>query len=339
MADASRQESGTRLADDLRRIRESKKLSLQDLNNQTKIPVALLTAFEQTALFDHEQFNRVYLRSVVRSYAAAVGISVERSADALDAAFDGAYDGDLGREYLGDAPLPEKPLPAPPRLAEERPSVPGRRIREDDPPKEKRAAVVPPPPAKRDPNADWTSTSPPSRRAATEKVEKGRARRSRNRRTSGVAGWIFAGVGVLLLGALIWFLVGRLGTDDRPADDQLAASDTVESMQADPTPPPVEQRPAVTLGDVMAFYVVAVDGVLDPVRVTVDDDLRRPYWLEHGDSMRFEAQERIVFEERLDRARITVEGYDYPMDRTDAQGRIVISREDARSFFDSGAAF
>jgi hypothetical protein len=338
MTDASRQDSGNRLARDLRRIRETRSLTLQDLNNETKIPVSLLKSFEETALFDHTQFNRVYLRSVVRTYAAAVQISPEGAADALESAFEGQYDGALGREYLGDAA--DEPPGAPSgRLADERPSVPGRGKREPDAAPREKAPQKPEekaPPRARDHDADWTSTSPPSgRKSPATPITPTPTKRRRKKSSGGGSGWIFAVVGMIVLGALIWFLVTVLGTNDEaPAD--LAAADTA-LVAPEPEPEPIQTRPAVTLGDVMEFHVIAQNDKLDPIRVTVDDDLRRPYWLEQGDSMRFEAQERIVIEELLDRARITVEGYDYPMDRRDDQGRLVITRDDARAFFDGGA--
>jgi transcriptional regulator with XRE-family HTH domain len=331
MSDALRQESGARLADQLRRIREARGLTLQDVNNETKIPVSLLTAFEKTALFDHEQFNRVYLRSVVRTYAAAIGIPGHRASEALDAAFEGTYADELAREYLGE----EAPAPPPQgaRLAEERPSVPSKRLREEEPPPTAKAAPPVRPSPKRDPDSDWTSTSPPSRRAAPEKEPKVRASKPRKRKGRDLSGWIFAVIGVALLGGLIFGLLSLFGGESTHRNDSVSAADTA-AVVAEPEPEPVQTQPAVTLGDVIEFYIVAASDKLDPVRVTVDNDLRRPFWLEQGDSLRFEAQERIVFEDRLDRARVTVEGYEYPMNRTDDQGRLSITREDARAFFD-----
>lgn len=334
MSDAHRQESGARLADQLRRIREARGLTLQDLNNETKIPLSLLNAFEETALFDHPQFNRVYLRSVVRTYASALGISGDRASEALDSAFEGTYANELAQEYLGEEPASTQPQGA--RLAEERPSVPSKRLREEE------AAAPPParkgsPPSRtssrRDPDADWTSTSPPSRKPPPEKVPRPRPAKPRKRNRRDASGWIFVVIGIALLGGLIFGLLSLFGGASDRLDDTVVAADTA-AVVAEPEPDLLQARPAVTLGDVIEFYVVAASDKLDPIRVTVDEDLRRPYWLEEGDSLRFEAQERIIFEERLDRARVTVEGYDYPMDRTDAQGRLSITREDAREFFD-----
>lgn len=331
MTDASRHEAGIRLAEDLRRIRESRALTVQDVNNETKIPVSLLIAFEKTALFDHDQFNRVYLRSVVRTYALAVNLPPERAADALEAAFSGTYQGELAREFLGDAPAAPTTTDKPvgPGPAEPRPAVPGRKQPEKKPPSPPAAAKEP---VEKKPDPDWSATSPPSARRIPEKKPKPRAKRPSSR-SSGSAAWLFVVGGIVVLGALIWLLLSVLGTGERTPRDTGAVVDTAQ-VEPEPVTEPVETRPRVTLGDVMVFYVVAEHDKLDPVRVTVDDDVRRPYWLEHGDSLRFEAQEQIVFEELLDRVRVTVEGYDFPTDRRDDQGRLVISRETARAFFD-----
>lgn len=360
MTDATRHEAGLRLAEDLRNIRESRMLTIQDVNNETKIPVSVLTAFEKTALFDQEQFNRVYLRSVIRSYAAVVRIPAEVAAEALEAAFEGTYDGSLGREYGSGASSQEKRESktsdpgtedsATTRLAEERPSVPGRGRKEQPseevPPaaktpetkKQTKEEIQPPfvaPASKRSPDADWTTTSPPSRRPPKEPKKKSSKPRSERpvKQRGGSAGWMFVVVGIIALAAIIWVLASVVGGGDRMPEEPTAAVDA-EAVDPEPTPEPVEQRPVVTLGDVMEFYVIAEDGVLDPIRVTVDNDVRRPYWIEQGDSMRFEAQERIVFEELLDRIRLTIEGHDFPTDRRDDQGRIVVTRETARAYFD-----
>src|SRR5690625_814957 len=102
MNQESRLESGANLARDLRRIRESRNISIDELNIQTKIPRTLLASFEERVLFDHDQFNRVYLRSFVRTYAATIGVSADIAVESLEAAAEGRYDGRLAREYLGE---------------------------------------------------------------------------------------------------------------------------------------------------------------------------------------------------------------------------------------------
>ena len=95
---------GRRFANDLRRIREAKGLTVEDLHHETKIPVSLIEDFEKTALVEHPQFNRVYLRSFVRTYAQVLGLEADLSLAALEDALDGRYDNALAIAYLGEKP-------------------------------------------------------------------------------------------------------------------------------------------------------------------------------------------------------------------------------------------
>jgi hypothetical protein len=89
------------------------------------------------------------------------------------------------------------------------------------------------------------------------------------------------------------------------------------------------------LGDTIDVRIIAARGAVDPIRVTVDDDLRRPYWIEFGDSMTFRPTTRIVMEELLDSVDVKLEGIEYPGNRRDEQGRIVITRDTIENYFDS----
>ena len=100
MADAPSTSSRSVFISDLRRIRESRALTLEGLHESTKIPLSVLEDFEETGLFDNPMFNRVYLRSLVRTYASYVGIPTKTMLEALDEALLDSYKGDLARLYL-----------------------------------------------------------------------------------------------------------------------------------------------------------------------------------------------------------------------------------------------
>ncbi len=124
---------------------------------------------------------------------------------------------------------------------------------------------------------------------------------------------------------MLWF-TSRPGP--APVEAPPPAPDTTV-VEAPPAPEPI------VLGDTMTVYVVAARGPLLRLRVKVDDDLRRPYWIEEGDSMLFRPVESIRFENprAVRRARITLEGFPYPVSPEDTL--IVITRADARAFLDS----
>jgi hypothetical protein len=116
-------------------------------------------------------------------------------------------------------------------------------------------------------------------------------------------------------------------------DTAAASVDTAALEQ----PMAASTQPMPALGDTMRVFVFAAMDRLDPIRVTVDDDLRRPYWLEQGDSMAFAPTNRIVVEEQLDDIQLKIEGIEYPTDRRDDLGRIVITRDSVRTYFASNA--
>jgi len=324
MNQESRLESGANLARDLRRIRESRNISIDELNIQTKIPRTLLASFEERVLFDHDQFNRVYLRSFVRTYAATIGVSADIAVESLEAAAEGRYDGRLAREYLGEE---VDYLPAAAESTTDDQGAAHAVSEENDPP------VEPTPVAIEDETdeSDWAATSPPSRKPTPPKPRVSRSP-SHSSRRSNAGSWVGIVFGVIVVGGIVWGLITVFGGggDFTSDGDTVAVVDTQEVDIAEPEAP----RPRVTLDESMVFYVVAESGPVDPIRVTVDDDLRRPYWIEEGDSMRFVANERIVFEERLDLIRLNLQGYNYPASARDDQGRIVVTREIAQQFFD-----
>lgn len=345
MPEDSSTASSRRLAVDLSRIREAHGVSLQALHDETKIPLGLIEAFEHSALLDHPQFNKVYLRSFVRTYAQVVEIDPDVALRALEDALEGRYDGSLAVTYLGEAPpAAAPPAPASPRgeqRQEAAPLPPATRpgtpsageetrtpaVRETETPVESTYISTTTETAVGR-ETDWTVQSPPAGVARDRS-----AAERRPVRRSGPPSWIWLVVlGVVVAGLAAWFLLV-----DRPEEAAVATPGTPAQTASRPDTAASGFTGAgialPELGDTLEVFVVADEGRLDPIRVTVDEDLRRPYWIEQGDSMRFGPTERIVVEELLDRVRITVEGVPYPTGRRDAQNRIVITRDSLRDYF------
>lgn len=97
------QRARERFSRDMRRLREDQGLSIKEVYDETRIAQTLIESFEEGRLYDHPNYNRVYLRSFVRAYGECVGISSERALSALDAALDGTYEGGLGSKATEDA--------------------------------------------------------------------------------------------------------------------------------------------------------------------------------------------------------------------------------------------
>ncbi len=400
-------EAGKRLARDMRRIREARNLTVDDLHHETKIPLGLIQAFEDTGLFDHPQFNRVYLRSFMRTYAQVVGVDADLALEALEEALAGRYSDALAAEYLGEgaetaasdaevaeggeatesgddaAKVGERPSPEaddpsradfkePTEDAPEGESLPGatemgsgiphdfdeelripplvsttgevaageeRRLREEDD-----SVVGESESEEQTYDADWASQSPPPGRrssaaiAAHRPIERSRTRTGRADIAPGAGrGWLVAAGIIVVAAAVIWLMISTLdGEPDVQAEESMAAADTTQVEDTVDTQPisvaPIELP---EIGDTLNIFIIAAHDAVDPIRVTVDDDLRRPYWIDHGDSLGFRAANRIVIEELLDNIALSVEGIEYPTDRRDQQGRIVINRDSIENYFAS----
>jgi len=96
--------SGERFARDMRRIRETRNVSQDDIHEETRIAITIISAFEQDGLFEHPAFNRVYLRSFVRAYAGCIDIDPELTLDHLERALAGEYENELAAQILDTTP-------------------------------------------------------------------------------------------------------------------------------------------------------------------------------------------------------------------------------------------
>lgn len=96
--------SGERFARDMRRIREARDVSQDDIHEETRIAITIISAFEQDGLFEHPAFNRVYLRSFVRAYAGCIDIDPELALHHLERALAGEYENGLAAQVLDTTP-------------------------------------------------------------------------------------------------------------------------------------------------------------------------------------------------------------------------------------------
>ncbi|MEX2401813.1 MAG: helix-turn-helix domain-containing protein [Rhodothermales bacterium] len=420
-------EHGHRFAQDMRRIREARNLSVADVNEETKIPRGLIEAFEDRALFDHPQFNRVYLRSFVRTYAQVIAIDADVALDALEEALSARYAGSLAVEYLdeepdlpvsgaseaegghgsdaaadgeqdaathddaseaeSDGPTVEKdegdgerksgrPASEAQAKGSKKKAARSKDASADTPSAKEAGGEMPPDPeSSREPKRSFVSTTQATaagfQKTAAEKEEagesgegerddrpapsvgsgkrKGRSAWTLRRETPSMRRVMVGAAVVIVMAVLVWMLSSVIGGSDDAVPQQAGADtesvDPAESPGDAPgdaagsqgVPAPSSSVPAVIppLGDSMSVRIVASYGRVDPIRVTVDDDLRRPYWIPLGDSMTFYPAEQIVIESLLDSVDVKLEGIPYPKNRVDREGRIVITRDTALDYFSS----
>lgn len=302
---------------------------MEDIYRDTMISVHVIESFEQDGLFEHPTFNRVYLRSFVRSYAAAIEVDAQRALEELERALKGDYTNELAVAYLDDEP--EAPPTAP--------------SSETESPDEESTASSPANPPERSvlqysvPERPTPEPSP---------LEAGRSSGAGRGLPDGSRWGVWIGIGIVILILVVWMLIGVLRGSDPPAPQPEATPPPADTVQEDTTPlEPLaaeseslqtETPPApVALGDTMYFTVIA-EVPVRPIRIRRDDDLRRPYYIDEGQAALFPAQQRIILEEALGDIRLLVNGFTYPVGPRISDGQLVITRDTVEAFLETAPA-
>ncbi|MDT0633011.1 helix-turn-helix domain-containing protein [Rubrivirga sp. S365] len=285
--------AGSSFEADLRAVREARGLSLDEIQQQTRIPVDVLKRFEEGGLVGDPTYNDVYLKAFLRSYAKAVGVP---AADVLEARRQqeaGAYGGALHPN--GSA--------APPRSGRGAEAGEGGAVRRAAPPPERQEAAgrtgapapavealasAPDPTVRREPEPERPA---PSSRVSRAEVS---TKRSFDKNWGVILG-LFAVV-VAVLAAALYFLVFA-GDDEPEADvpDTVAIGDGAEAVidtsgvgAGAATGGPQLQLP-------IEVTVEATGGNgLQSFRVTEDAAERQPHWINLGDSQAFSADSALV---------------------------------------------
>jgi hypothetical protein len=305
----------------MRRIREDRDVSMGDIHDATMISTHIIESFEQDGLFEHPTFNRVYLRSFVRSYASAAGIDPERALEELGRALEGAYANELAVEYLGDDPM--ESVPSPPPNEEGQDETSGAKGASGE---GKGPLGTPPGEAqKASPAASSAADTGPS---ASDSVP-----------DSSRQG-IIIGIGVVVIVIAAWMLIdlfsGNASSSQPAASSASTAIDSADTMRLEPIPAESlrTNEPRVALGDTMYFTVIAQERV-NPIRVRRDEDLRRPYYLNRGQAGVFPAQELVVLEGPLQNIRLLVNGHPFSLRGRGGDGSLVLNRDSVRVFLDT----
>lgn len=103
-----------------------------------------------------------------------------------------------------------------------------------------------------------------------------------------------------------------------------------------PVPPRIEVTPDRVVGEEgqFALTVIASEDKLSPMRVTVDEDVRRPYWVELGEAVRFQWNDRIMVEGDIPTMQFALEGYEFSVPEEEVD-RFELSDSLATSFLRS----
>lgn len=350
--------------DDLSAIREKRNVSLDALRNATKVYPNVIAQFEVDGLKDHPLFNSLYVRAFIRSYADAVGIPPDEVLRAYDEALQGVYRRQLAIEYLDLPPEEIKALRAA-KVEKVEPVFAVDKFEFEKEEKRKAAAAA---------NKTAIRARAASSAAVTDKAD-GRAitfipKSKQGADASPLANfadgakdavssffasgkqnafvqWGLLAAGLMLLVLVVMQLISFQSdtptlSDLQPAEPAATIpTETLSPIAATPDSLPAQplatntRREPVVLGDSIPVQIVAATGLLDPFRIKRDADLRRPYWLDQGDTMLVYLKNRAIIEDNLASMQILIDGFAYPIYRTDSLARVVISRDSVQAFLDS----
>ncbi|CAN0527640.1 unnamed protein product, partial [Laminaria digitata] len=342
---------------------EKRNVSLEALRSATKVYPNVITQFEHDGLKDHPLFNSLYVRAFIRSYAKAVGIPAEEVLEAYDEALEGDYKRQLAVEHL-DLPLeevqalrasPKKSSKAEPVFTVDKFEFEKTRNKKSSSSSRQREVTI------EDAAASGAAVTfiPKSSGSSNESsidtfvdgVKTGFQSFFESGKQNPVIQWglLVGGIGLGLFVILQLLSFQSDPQDDgAPLESNVEASpsqlgnaavgglspDTVAILPAEPIEVKAPIVPVV-LGDSIPIYIVASGGKLDPFRFQGDADLRRPYWLNEGDSMLFYVKNRAAVEDHLEVMQIVISGSPYPIYSTDSTARIIITRDSIQTFLES----
>ena len=275
------------LGNDLATVRKKKDLSIEDVQQNTRIPAHILRSIEDDSIFDNMPNNVTYTRSYVRSYARAIGIREADIVRALDRVEKGNYGGELAPGTDPDSNKePEQP---------------------EEEPKNDLSQEAPPKQPDESPPSQETVQKPVSYKASKRAsddwdwVQVGQQAKTKNARSSRTGLLI---IFILIAAIAAGFLIYNYyyAENDSPEAEVHSSnelqqpttpSDSLqEVLLNDENNPGMssgrQAEGATVLGDTLTVGVYAAAGRLEPVRVYTDIlEQQNPYWVQQGDTIRF----------------------------------------------------
>jgi len=345
MADTKQvREAGKLLGADLRAIREARHIGKDKILEATRLPRDVVDEFDRSCLVDHPAFNRVYLLSIAGSYARVLGLSREEVQDAVSETLSGVYDGALGRRYLDQMEDEEKDSEEPEPVVESEATGSVGDPEEPEPVTESEESE--PVGDNDEPGAGTDSELPERPRQRVEFVQRegrgtadepvGNSFKSRLSEIQrglllpNLRGFIPAVSVILVIALFLWYLIfGSSGPTEEQSVLKTPIPDSTVQLQ------PV---PHFFLADTLVFDIIASQERLDPIRVTIDSDMRRPYWIEYLDTLRVAAMDSALFEREAAVASIRLFDYEIPDSMLDSRGRLNITRNRAQYWLDKELA-
>lgn len=315
------------LGNDLANIRKEQNLSLDDVNEATKIPKRILQSIEDDSIFTDLEENPTYIRSYIRGYAKALSIDENRIIHALNKREKNEYSGSLRKE---SAPDPKKTFEY--DSGDEDTSHEDDMIHDHSPEfqskNEKRGSGEP-----ESPQAPVPDIS--VKRSKVRSVDwADLGRQFQPLKSTSSRAWI--GIIVVLIvvagGIAFYFYnsgssedannqspttsqeassASAVSTDSLQLDIATSADDETTDLAADTeTSNELKNKNLETLPDTLTMVLYAAYGKLEPVRVYTDImDNINPYWIEQGEALRFNFVNEIRIRGQFSRMDLLVNGH------------------------------
>jgi len=295
------------LGKDISKIRKEKNLTIEQIQEETRIPLHILQTIEKGSLFEDIDENKTYIRSYVRSYAKALGIQNERIITCLNKAEAGLYNGELlnppasQKDQTSDSSAEEGAEPT----DSEKPSGP----------ESKRESTI---------SKHWSYDESARPEPSVHSLNWAKVGDDlTSLQTYSVINISLAVIALLIFGGLIYFFVfgGNPETPNMEAPSEPSGSvlsvDSLDNefinVDTTTTATPADDattEPSIALDDTLRLIVYAAYEKLEPVRINSDvtaDTL--PYWIERGHAMRFEFIDTIRVRGQFSRMELLFRGH------------------------------
>ncbi|MEL7833909.1 helix-turn-helix transcriptional regulator [Fodinibius sp. Rm-B-1B1-1] len=302
------------LGKDLAHIRKEQELSLQDINEATKIPIRTLQSIEDDSIFDDFESNATYIRSYVRSYAKALSVDEKQIIYALNKVSKNDYSGSL-QNYFTEKPKKsfeyddeeEKTAAEDSDHSEDE----NEDIVHDQSPEVQPESPTPKSSEDSQRSSSIASTTPPDVKSVD---WVGMGRKFKPLKSVGSKTWFGLStilVLIIIVGAFIFFYEGNPtnsttsnngnANNQQETPPEAVSTDSLElnivpsseekdtlNQQETASVQELPNENLSALPDTLTMVVYAAYGRLEPVRVYTDimDDIN-PYWIEQGEAVRF----------------------------------------------------
>jgi len=288
------------LGRDLASVRKQQKLTLEEVQTASKIPLITLKAIEDDSIFEESEENPTYIRSFVRSYAKVLKIDNDRVLASLDAVEKNNYQGELLKKTENEESQTTEPEQSPIKKPvsdglKKSTNIEGQNYRN-----------TPEPPTVH--SVNWADLG---KRFI---IPDNKSRM-----------WVllsFLFILIIAVGGFIYFFGGSYLSFDVSNQPENNTSDTttrtqppaqlpvnpdvqnsepvIDTLQSQLNTPLETQNEAPStqnqvLGDTLSLVVYAAFDKLDPVRITSDLSWRtNPYWMEQGEAYYFDFKDTVL---------------------------------------------